>query len=478
MDQADEPEQIQGRPDLGLRIKGDILPGQEKTISDVNVLLSELAAALKLLFEQGFEQTRVSDTVKNDASQMVNAADKTKNLAALVSTSMNELRTAVGVLAERVNETGGAGARAGGADSLRNTDSSLESVKKLALRISSWAETNKILSEAAKEMSGFINVIDDVAQKTNLLALNAAIQAARAGEYGSGFAVVAEEIRKLSDRTAQYTDEISGTLNLMKKKAEDSVLNMEDTLAIVAESIEKAQATDDSLREIASKASRIAGEVSSNMDSVSAQANNARVLSERISQSGEAVARSTMDIYSQLCAFKLNEADRTIEAFLVTAAREFQEKLEADIEAGRVRIEDLFDEKYISDNGTIYRNRATRYFNTAILPKLKGWSSANSRIIYVVVMDRKCFMPTHVNPARSGVIMKDTVSQRGAQSGKIIGQAFRRPIEAGGELVVDIACPITIMKKHWGCLRIGYLPANIAKTFVSGRNNSVLPVSR
>jgi hypothetical protein len=81
--------------------------------------------------------------------------------------------------------------------------------------------------------------------------------------------------------------------------------------------------------------------------------------------------------------------------------------------------------------------------------------------MYVVAMDRKGFMPTHVKPDRAGIIMKDKVSQSGAQSPVIIGQAFRRPIEAGGELVIDISYPITVMNKHWGCLRIGYLPSNI-----------------
>ena len=165
MGQADEPEQIPGRPDLGLRIKGDILPGQEKTISDVNALLSEVGAALNFLFEQGLEQTRISDTVKNDASQMVSAADQTKNLAAQVSASMNEMTTAVAEIARTINETHAARSGAGGADSLQNTDSSLESVKKLSLRISSWAETNKVLSQAAKDISGFVNVIDDIADR-------------------------------------------------------------------------------------------------------------------------------------------------------------------------------------------------------------------------------------------------------------------------------------------------------------------------
>ena len=460
MDREEHPEQLHGRPDLELRIKGIIAPGQEKTTSDVNNLLREVGAALNYLFNQGLEQTRISDTVKKDASEMVNAADQTKNLSTQVSTSMNEMTTAVAEIVRKINADR-ADSGASGADSLRKTDSSLESVKKLSLRISSWAETNKALSEGAKEIAGFVDVLDDLADQTNLLALNAAIEAANAGNKGRGFAVIAAELKKLSDRTAQYIEEIAGTLKQIEERADDSLVNMKDTLSVVEDSIKKAQATDESLRQIALKASRIAGEVSSNMDSVSNHSKNAREVAERITQAGEAVARNAMDIYSQLCAFKLNEADRDIESLLIATAREFQEKLAADIAGGRTTTEDLFDEKYLSDDGTRHRNRATGYFSRVILPKLKEWSSADRRIIYVVVMDRKGFMPTHVKPDRAGVIMKDTVSQRGAQAAGIIGQAFRRPIEAGGELVVDISYPVTVMKKHWGCLRIGYLPSNI-----------------
>jgi methyl-accepting chemotaxis protein len=462
MDHADEPAQIPGRPDLGLRIKENaVAPGQEGLVSEVNSLLAEVGEALTRLFVRGFEQTRISDAVKNDAAKMVNAADQTKDLAAQVSTAMHEMTTAVTEIARTVNANVATGAPGGGSESLLNRDSALESIKKLSLSISSWAEANKAMSRAAKDISKFITIIDEIAGKTNLLALNAAIVAARAGEEGKGFAVVAGEVKQLAEKTAGYTDEIAGTVKRMKKQADDSLLNMEETLAVVAESITKAQATDDSLRNIVSKASKIAGEVSSSMDSVAAQAVNARTLAERIAKSGEAVAGSTMEIYSQLCAFKLNESDRKFETLLISARREFQKKMEDDIDAGRVRTEDLFDEKYISADGIKHTNRASDYFNREFLGKLKELSSSDRKIIYTVVMDRKGFMPTHVNPARSGVIMKDPVSQRGAQSAKLIGQAFRRPIEAGGQLVVDIACPITIKNKHWGCLRIGYQPSNI-----------------
>jgi methyl-accepting chemotaxis protein len=459
MDQFEVPKRIQGRPDLGLRIEGSIAPEQEKTVSDINDFLTEVGAVLVHLFAQGLDQTRISDAVKNDASQMVNAADETQDLAAEVSASMHEMTTAVAEIASKISETDRADASADSADSLGKTDSSLESVKKLSERISSWAETNKALSQAAKDISGVIGIMEDIADETNLLALNAAIQAAQAGEKGRGFAVVADEIKRLAQKTAKHIDEIAEALKLMEKKADDSIVNMKDTLTVVAESIRKAEATDQWLRQIVSKASGIAGEVSSRMDSVSAQSRSTREIAERMATSGESVAQSALDIFSQLCAFKLSDIDRTMESFLVATAQEFQENLAADIGKGQITPEDLFDEKYIAVDGIKQKNRATEYFSRVILPRLKDWSSANPRIIYVVVMDRNGFMPTHVNPARAGVIMKDTVSRRGALTKKIIGQAFRRPIEAGGELVVDISCPIVVMNQHWGCLRIGYVPA-------------------
>src|SRR5512147_3237679 len=177
MNQADETAQISRRPDLGIRIKGDAAPGQGELVSEVNVLLAEVGEALTRLFSRGFEQTRISDTVKNDASQMVTAADQTRALAAQVSAAMHEMTTAITEIARTVNQS----VSAGGSGSLQDSDSSLESIRKLSQSISSWAETNKAMSRAAKDITKFIRIIDEIAGRTNLLALNAAIVAARAG---------------------------------------------------------------------------------------------------------------------------------------------------------------------------------------------------------------------------------------------------------------------------------------------------------
>ena len=458
MNRDKQREVMSGRPDLRVRLKkGLFCLSQGKTIDHVNGLLAGVGASLKHLFTRGFEQTRISDAVKNDAGEMVLAADRTRSLASQVSGAMTEMSSTVAQIAQTVQATGHRAAGSGHA--LENNDSSLQSVKKLSVKISSWAETNKALSQSSREIAGFIKVINEIARQTNLLALNAAIEAARAGEKGKGFAVVAGEVRKLADRTSQYTSEIADTLGIIREKADDSITNMEATLAIVEDSIRKAQATDDSLREIADKAARIAGEVSMNMEEVSIQADHARTLAERIAQSGEAVARGTMEIYSELCAFRLDEIDRAVEMMLIEAAAAFRKKLSGDVAGGRVRIEELFDEQYQPTAGDAYTTRASVYFGKEILPLLRTWSTAHRSILYVVAMDRNGFMPVHVMSARTGVIMKDPVSRKGASSPTLMGQAFRRPVEAGGQLVVDVSCPVSVGGRHWGCLRTGYLPA-------------------
>src|SRR5512140_3022955 len=91
---------LSGRPDLCLR-----LAARGSMASTINDLLNDVGAALKHLFSRGFEQTRISDSVKHDAGEMVAAADKTKKLAEQVSASMHEMSTTVAEISRTVNKT-------------------------------------------------------------------------------------------------------------------------------------------------------------------------------------------------------------------------------------------------------------------------------------------------------------------------------------------------------------------------------------
>lgn len=132
----------------------------------------------------------------------------------------------------------------------RDVDSTVDSIREVSAQISESASVINQLSQDSEQIGSVVEVIESIAEQTNLLALNAAIEAARAGEHGRGFAVVADEVRALASRSRNSTQDIQSLVDKMRASANGAVAVIETGKLKVEGSVELAKCAGDSLRQI------------------------------------------------------------------------------------------------------------------------------------------------------------------------------------------------------------------------------------
>ncbi|MFB9885911.1 methyl-accepting chemotaxis protein [Balneatrix alpica] len=195
-------------------------------------------------------------------------------------------------------------------------------VEGLSQEVSRSAETIQALAQAVENIGKVSSVIREIAEQTNLLALNAAIEAARAGEQGRGFAVVADEVRNLAQRTQQSTAEIQQTISHLQQGTEQAVEVMQlsrssaersaadiqqtgTTLASINERVERMNAMNEQIDQAAKQQASVADDLSGNISSISANAEQTAVVARQTAALAKDLQERASGLNELMLRFKL-----------------------------------------------------------------------------------------------------------------------------------------------------------------------------